>query len=61
MKQANVCVGLECCTKVCGRLVAVKVIDVREGWRKGTHKRFVVQRLDNGKVLPKSRTAAALR
>jgi hypothetical protein len=61
MKQVEVKVGDAVHTKVGDSLVMVRVtarLEVND-FRKTV--RFVVRRIDNGRLLPKSRTAAALR
>jgi hypothetical protein len=64
MKQADVKVGDVVLTLVCGTPVKVRVTAVLEGMHRLDSRskvRYHVERLDNGKALPKSRTAAALR
>lgn len=72
MKHADVVIGGRYWTRVSGDLVEVEVIREKEvtrhgywnglpGGRSRTWRRFVVKRTDNGTVLPKARSAAALR
>lgn len=62
MKQKDVQISGEYMTLIGAELIKVRVISDREFSRgRGTCIRFVVRRVDNGKVLPKARTAAALR
>jgi hypothetical protein len=58
MKQADVKLGATYLTLVGGRLVLVMVRGQVRGAR---GLRYLVQRVDNGKQLPKARSAAALR
>lgn len=60
MKQKDVKIGGEYETKVCGSLVRVKVQRSTEDTFSGRTK-FVVVRVDNGRVLDKARAASALR
>lgn len=62
MKQADVIIGGIYSTYVGDELVHVKVISAREPGERTYSKRttYVVKRIDNDRVLPKSRTAAAL-
>lgn len=60
MKQDDVEVGGEYLTTVGEALVRVTVIAVVDGAYAGKRTRFRVKRMDNGNVLPKARTAAAL-
>jgi len=60
MKQADVKVGEVVLTKVGVSLVKVRIIKTYN-YGSDTRTRFFVMRLDNGKTLPKARTAAALR
>jgi hypothetical protein len=59
MKQAEIVMGRVYLTKVGEALVKVRVTGDRIDYQ--GRKRFHCERLDNGKSLPKSRTAAALR
>lgn len=62
MKQNEIVLGEDYFTKIGGALVRVKVLSIADPskvW--GKRVRYVVQRADNGKTLPKSRTASALR
>jgi hypothetical protein len=67
MKQSEVQVGETYWTRVGGDLVLVKVLNKRHTFtttRWGEQRaqtRFVCQNVDNGRVLPKLRSAAALR
>jgi hypothetical protein len=69
MKISEVKVGGIYSTEVSGQQVAVRVLAERTPYmyrfeiERGTRKprRFLVQRVDNGQTLPKTRTAAALR
>jgi len=61
MKQANIKIGQVVLTKVGTELVRVRVVACPLATEFSSRTRFIVSRLDNGKVLPKSRTAAALR
>jgi hypothetical protein len=58
VKQKDVVVGGEYVTKVGERRVRVKVVATREAPGKPT--RFLVRRVEEQKLLPKGRTAAAL-
>lgn len=60
MKQNKVKIGGCYLTRIGGSLVAVKVLsETKDYWSGRTA--FVVERVDNGRVLPKCRTAASLR
>jgi len=64
MKQTDVHLNEQYYTKVGNDLVKVEIVRKVDGFaylssRKQT--RFVVKRVDNGNILPKSRTAMALR
>ena len=69
MLQKDVHVGLRCGTKVSGEVIAVEVISVVEkatsfgglGGQTKYVKRFICKRLDSRGILPKARSAAALR
>ncbi len=59
MKQAEVVVGGSYITSISGQRVPVTVLERTQDYWSG-RTAFRVQRKDNGKVLPKVRTAAAL-
>lgn len=59
MKQADVKVGETYWTKIGEQLAKVVVVGTRVDLKGRT--RFTVRRLSEGRYLPKSRTAAALR
>jgi hypothetical protein len=62
MKQSEIIVGNEYMTKIGDCLVKVHIVQKREpigSYDKRTT--FLVRRVDNGTLLPKARTAAALR
>lgn len=66
MKQASIRVGMICETYVGGELARVVVVrehadSIRWGIRKGGRTTFDVRRVDGESLLPKPRTAAALR
>jgi hypothetical protein len=56
MLQKDVSVGAVLWTKVGEERVQVEVLNERDG----RPKRYLLRRVDNGRVLPKARTAAAL-
>lgn len=59
MKQADVVIGETYIARVSGQLVKVVVVNKDENSKGRTV--FRVKRLDTGKFLPNTRTAAALR
>jgi hypothetical protein len=59
MQQKDVIIGHEYNIKMEGELVRVKVLSDR-GYGDGHARKFRVQRVDSGKVLPKCRTCQAL-
>jgi len=61
MKQADIKIGSVVLTKVGTELVEVRVDSCPLATNFDKRTRYVVSRLDNGKTLPKARTAAALR
>jgi hypothetical protein len=62
MKQKDVVINNEYMTKVGDELVKARVVQERQSLSfQGNVRRFTVRRVDNGALLPKARTAAALR
>lgn len=55
MKQKDVVIGSEYNIKLDGKLVRIKVLSDR-GYGDGIARKYRVQRVDTGKVLPRSRT-----
>jgi hypothetical protein len=61
MKQQDIKIGQVVLTKVGTDLVRVRVDSCSLATTFSSRTRFIVSRLDNGKTLPKARTAASLR
>ena len=61
MKQADIKIGQVVLTKVGTELVEVRVDSCSLATAFSNRTRFIVSRLDNGKTLPKARTAESLR